>query len=222
MIGDTPMAFELVRDALAATLAANAVDRFSVDTFQRQSHAAEELVGKHRHVSVYYRQGNFEKGRSGWLQGPFKHAVTLSVELLLAAPASMDLNIMNDKTATPTQLMSALAASREAAEVANLAWDELARMLWQILISPLNDSLGLTTMVIEDRWISNVQKEHPAPMGEYVLLSGTMDYTCTIVETAVGDLGVPAGAGAFDTTLQETTDLTGAPLDPAAQGARST
>ena len=187
------MAFRTIRDAIIATLSSQAAGRFSLDTYQRQSHAAEALVGANRHVSVFYRSGAFEKARSGWLQGPFKHAMTFAVELLLAAPASMDLQVITDPAATPQQLMSALAASQEAADAANLSWDELAEIVWGILIDARNASLGLTTVGVEDRWISNVRKENPAPMGEYVLLSGSMDFTCTAVERAAGAVGVPAG-----------------------------
>jgi hypothetical protein len=217
------MAFEVVRDALTTTLKANTASRFSTDTFQRQSHGAEELVGNNRHVSVYYRSGQFEKGRSGMWAGPFKHSSTFAVELLLAAPSKADLNVLNPQNiadATPQQLMSALAAMQEAGEVANLAWDELARIVWQILMEPVNENLGLTGRVIEDRWISNISKEAPSPMGEYVLLGGTMDYTCTIVETVAGEIAVPGSLKAVDSTLTETIDLSGTPADPALQGAK--
>jgi hypothetical protein len=214
------MAFRTIKAALETTLVANAAARFSFEGFQRQSHTASELTGTNRHVSVYYRQGQFEKGRSGMWAGPFHHAMTFAVELVLAAPASMDLRVIDDPNASPQALMSALAASQEAAKVADQQWDELADIVWQILMDARNESLGLTTMVIEDRWISNVQKAEIAKMGEYVLLTGTMDYTCNAVESVTGETALPGSLLAVDSTLTETTDLTGAPLDPAAQGAK--
>ena len=215
------MAFRTVKTALQTLLDANAAGRFSVEGFQRQSHDAEGLVGTGRHVTVFYRSGAFEKSRSGWLQGPFKHAITFQVELKLAAPASADLTVLDPRVqATPQERMSALSAMSSAAANADDQWDELAEYVWGILIDPRNaDTLGGVN--IEDRWISNVSKENPSPLGEYVILSGTMDYTCTVVETPAGETPVTAGAGAVDVTLQETADPTGAPLDPAAQGAKA-
>jgi hypothetical protein len=214
------MTFEVIRDALKTTLTASASGRFNVDTFQRQSHAADELVGSNRHVSVFYRSGSFDKGRSAWLQGPFRHGMTFAVDLLLAAPAKMDLTVLKDPNATPQELMSALAALQEAGDVANLSWDELADIVWNILMDPRNSDLGLPAGTISDRWIANVQKESPAPMGEYVLLSGTMDFTCNAVETPAGEVGV-AAAGGVDISLTETADITGAGLDSAKQGVSS-
>lgn len=209
----------VVKQAILALLASQAAGRFSVEGFQRQSHAAEELIL--RHVTVFYRSGTFDKGRSGWLQGPFRHTMTFSIELQLAAPAKADLAALEDEHATAQALMSALAAVTSAAANADALWDELAGIIWGILIDPRNgDTLGGVT--IDDRWLPTIRKEAPSRTGELVLLTGAMDYTCTVVETADGEAGVPAGPNAIDTTLQETADPSGAPLDPAAQGARST
>lgn len=215
------MAFRTLKAALETLLDANANGLYSVEGFQRQSHDAEGLVGYGRHVTVFYRQGQFDKARSGWLQGPFKHAVTYQVELKLAAPAHADLTALDPRVpATPQERMSALAAMAPAAKVADDQWDELADLIWNILIAPANaDTLGGVN--IEDRWIANVQKEMPAPLGEYVLLAGTMDYTCTVIETPPGDSGIPAAANAIDTTLTGTADQTGAAVDPALQGAKT-
>jgi hypothetical protein len=217
----TPWLAPTIRNGLLALLAANSAGRFSVEGFQRQSHAADELEGNLRHVTVFYRGGQFDKSKSGWVAGPFKHAMTFQVELTLAAKATADLSALSDPNATAQQLMSALAASISASAQADTLWDELAGIIWGILMAPANvDAMGGVT--IEDRWVANIQKENPPPQGEMVILSGTMDYTCTVVETVIGDAGVPAGANAVDTTLQGTADLSGAPLDPAAQGAKST
>jgi len=203
----------VIRTAILSVLDAAAAGRFTVEGFQRQSHAAEELTL--RHVTVFYRQGQFDKSRSGWVQGPFRHNMTFSVELALAAPARMDLTIINDDTATPQTRMSALAASIEAAANADALWDELAGIIWDILIDPRNLSLGLP---ISDRWIPSIRKENPAPRGEFVLLTGSMDYTCEGVETPSGETGI-AGAG-IDLTQDQTADITGSAIDSAEQGAK--
>ncbi len=211
----------VVKNAILALLNANAASRFTVEGYQRQTHAAEELVGNLRHVSVFYRQGAFDKTASGWEQGPFKHGMTFAVELVLAAASSSDLSALNNPTATPQQRISALAASIEAAAAADALWDELAGIIWGILMDPVNDNLGLTTIGIADRWIASLSKSAPPTEGEFVLLAGTMDYTCTVNETPAGVTPVPAGVAAVDVTLNETADITGAAYDSAQQGAKS-
>jgi hypothetical protein len=217
------MLFRTVKQALETTLMSNANGQFTVEGYQRQSHAAEEILGTLRHVSVFYSRGAFDKARSGWLSGPWKHAMTFTVQLELSAQASMDLSVLNPNvTATGAQRMAALAASQTAGIVADEYWDQLAEIVWQILINPVNQQLGLTPPIgISDRWIDNISKEHPAPVGEYVILTGTMDYSCLGSETTAGVIGTPAGKNAIDVTLNETADITGAVYDPAQQGAKS-
>jgi hypothetical protein len=213
------MLFRTVKDGLNTLLADNAGGRFSVEGFQRQSHAAEEMVGQKRHVTVFYRSGQFDKSKSGWHAGPFKHAATYQVELTLAAPASADLSALTSANATPQQLMSALSAMQPAAKAADDLWDELGEYIYQILMDPRNsDTMG--GVPISDRWISNISKESPAPMGEYVLLGGTMDYTCTLTETPSGETGTPAGANAMDIDLTVTTPA-GTAADSAKAGAKA-
>ena len=210
----------IIREALLSLLEANASGRFSVEGFQRQSHDAESLLGNLRHVTVFYRSGQLDKARSGWLQGPFRHAMTFQVELKLAAQASADLRILMDPNATPQAFASALAASDSAAHQADILWDELSGILFGILLDPRN-SQTLGGVQISDRWISNINKESPPPVGEYVLLTGTMDYTCTVTESVAGEVGTPAGAGAVDVSLSVTSDPTGASPDPAKAGAKA-
>ena len=218
-----------VRNAILALLNANAAGQFTVEGYQRESHGVDEITGKLRHVSTFYRSGDFDKSKSGWVAGPFKHAMTFAVELLLAEPASMDLTVLDPKvSATPEQRASALAASIEAGANADVSWDELAGLVFNILTDPVNLQLGQTAVVIADRWISNLRKSAPAPVGDRVVLSGTMDYTCMVIETPTGATPVPAGANAVDVTVNETADVTydgtqsqSGKLDPAEQGAKS-
>ena len=220
----------VVKSAILALLAANSGAHFTVEGYQRQSHAAEEIAGQLRHVTVYYRSGAFDKAKSGWVAGPFKHAMTFAVELVLAAASTTDLSALTSPSASAQARMTALSASLTAAANADALWDELSGLVWNILVDPVNMQLGLTSPVIADRWISNIQKSSPPPQGEFVLISGTMDYTCTVVEQVVGATPVTAGANAIDVTLNETIDQTfvgsgtapdNAKLDPAKQGAKS-
>ena len=211
MAGFTKM--PVVREALKSILGAAAGGRYTVEGFQRQAHGAEEIVGNLRHVTVFYRQGAFDRSRSGWLQGPFQHGMTFAVQLQLAAPAKIDVaSIENAQSAQ--EFMSALGGMEEAAANADALWDELSGIVYGILMSPLNMIPGTA-----DRWISSIQKDNPAPRGEYVLLTGTMDYTCTGPETVTGAVGVAPTEG-VDIDLQATADITGATVDPAKAGAK--
>src|SRR5208282_5353987 len=98
------MLFRAVKAAIENTLQLNANGQFTVEGYQRQSHAAEEILGTLRHVSVFYSRGAFDKARSGWSAGPFKHAMTFSVQLELSAQASMDLSSLSPgSTATASE-----------------------------------------------------------------------------------------------------------------------
>jgi hypothetical protein len=215
------MAFRTVKSALETLLDSSAAGRYSVEGFHRQSHSAEEILSEKRHVSVFYRQGSFEKTRSGMYQGPFKHAAVFPIELKLAAPALADLTVLDPRVqATSQQRMSALSAMISAAKNADDLWDEVMDIVWNILMAPSNsDFIG--GINIEDRWIGSAQKENPSPLGEYVILTGTMEYGCTINELPAGDVGVPAGTGAVDVAIDGTADITGVTTDSAKQGARS-
>ncbi len=216
------MNYELVKAAILTTLAANvnggspSAPRFSLEGYQRQSHAAEEVEGALRHVSVYYRGGTWPKEDSGWYSGPFTHEARFAVEILLSARATMDLTVIESPTASDAQRMAALAASTEAASRADALWDEVAGIVWGILMDPRNMQLGLTTPIISERWIASTTKAEVVRMGGFVVLSGSMDYTCRFPETAPGETGVTAHD--IDHNLKVTTDQTGAVVDPAKAG----
>ncbi len=205
------MLFEQVKAALIQLLGAQAAGRYAVDGYRGQSRGAEAISGNLRHVTAYYRSGQFDKARSGWLQGPHRHAMTFAVELTLAAAARVDLSVLDDPEATPQARMSALAASLEAAANADSLWDELAGILWNILMDPRNAEPG--GLAVAERWVGSLQKDNPAPKGEFVLLSGSMDYTCSGVERPAGEAGVEAAS--IDVSL-ETSPPGGTPADAAA------
>jgi len=205
-----------VKTALVDLLGSSAAGRYVVEGYQKQTYGAEAISGQLRHVAVYYSGGQFDKARSGWMQGPFRHAMSFRVELVLAAAARMDLAILDDPGATAQARQSALAASFEAAAAADTLWDELAGLIWMSLMDPRNAYLG--GLAIAERWIGSIQKDNPSPRGEFVLLSGSMEYTCSGIETPSGESGVAMQA--IDVSLEETADLTGAGMDSAKQGAK--
>jgi hypothetical protein len=215
------MTFRSVPPALTATLGAAAASRFTVEGYDKQSHAVEELLNNLRHVTVLYSGGQMQRGASGWVSGPIQHECTFPVELLVAADAKADLTILNDPTSTALEYTSALAAMQPAAKRANDNWDELFDLVWNILMAPANLALGLAAGVVANRWCGNPQKVKPFSRGKYVLVSGNFDYSCNVQEYPTGVTPVPAGAGAVDTTIIATADVSGATVDTAKQGAQA-
>lgn len=215
------MAFRLVPTALASTLTAAAAGRYTVDGSDKQSHAAEEILNNLRHVTVLYRSGQLNRGASAWAGGPIQHECTFPVELLLSADAKADLAVLADPASTAPEYASALAAMQPASVRANDLWDELFDILWNILMAPANMGLGLADGLVANRWVGNPQKGKPFTRGKYVILPGTFDYTCTVQEYPPTTVPKPAGAGAIDTTITETADISGAITDPALQGAKA-
>jgi hypothetical protein len=217
------MQFRTIKTALTNLLGAQAAGRYTVEGYQRQSHSAEEILNNLRHVSVYYVSGAFPENESALEQGPYDHEMTFRVELLLSADSKADLTALTNANATAAQYAAALAASLPASANADSIFDELVDIVWNILIDTPNRDLGLAQYTIERRWIRNVQKEHPLPRGEYMVLAGTMDYVCRAIEKtgAVGVVITPAGAHALDASIGETADITGQTQDPALQGVKS-
>jgi hypothetical protein len=214
------MTFRTIPPALLVTLGAAAASRFTVEGYDKQSHAVEELLNDLRHVTVLYSSGQMQRAASAWVSGPVQHECTFPVELLVAADAKADLTVLNDTTSTALEYTSALAAMQPAAKRANDNWDELFDLVWNILMAPANMALGLAAGVVANRWCGNPQKAKPFSRGKYILVSGTFDYTCTVQEYPTGVVGV-AGES-VDLSMTVTADLEGTTSDPAKQGAEAT
>ena len=210
------MQFQTVKTALAALLAANAASLgYSIVGYQAQSHGAEEIANYQRHVEVYYGSGTFPRDKSS-IVGPFAHEVTYKVSLIISGTARADLSVLESPTATDAQRASALEASLAAADFADRLWDDLAAKVWNLLMMPANRSLGLDTGVVSDRYISNLKKNSPSRQGSFVILDGTMDYTCRVIETPTGETPVPGTT--IEAGIILTSDKTGTVLDSALQG----
>lgn len=188
------MNFEVVNQALTKLLGDSAADRYRVIGYQRSGKAASEIKGKNRVVQTYYAGGTFPE-TSGSLRRAPQHKMTFELALSVSAPAQADLRVINSDSAPAGQIAAALTAMQEAAYVADLAMDEFARILYQILMDALNLNLGLSKKVIQGRWVSQIQKNPPAPRGDLVVLTATMTYNCSTVEDIVGDTPVEMTEG---------------------------
>ena len=191
--------FRTVRDALNTLLGSAAAGRFAVVGFRRQGLDAAEIKGHARRVQVYYSQGDFPKS-AGRNTGPSQHDMTFNIDIQVSQPAAVDLNTINNPASSPSQIATALAAMQESAERADESFDELADILYQILMDGRNYDIGLGKGVVANRWINSIRKDDPQPMGGLVVLTGRLEYVCRTVEEITGDTGV-ALTGGIDVTL---------------------
>jgi hypothetical protein len=180
------MTFRLVKSALVDLLAANAGGAFRVEGAQQQAQDANEFTGVKRSVRVFYSSGNFPKS-GGSANGPFDHDLRFGLQLTVVQPASVDLAVLEDPTATGSQRVAALAASDAAADLADASFDEFADLVFQIIMDARNEDLGLPAYTVGSRWIESVTKNNIDPLGEYVALTGTVSFTCSVEETNSGE-----------------------------------
>jgi len=182
------MTFRTVKTALTDLLGDNAAGRFRVIGYQEQAKATGELKNNDRLVQVYYSDGEFPKG-SGRIRGEKRHDATYQIDLSASAPATGDLSVLESDTATAAQKASAIAAIREASEMADQRIDVLIDLVFNILMDARNEGLLLDNGVISSRWIPGIQKDTIVEKGDLVLKTANLKYTCTVQEPVSGATG---------------------------------
>lgn len=207
-----------VKAALVATLGANALGRWTTVGYAAQSVAAEGTLNNLRRVTVYYGSGAFPESRSPRVPGPWRHDMTFRVGLLVSADAKADLSVLDNAGSTPVQRAAALTAALAAAHRLDSLWDELASLVYDVLMRPSNLDLG--GLPLADRWVGGVRKGEVEEHGSLVVLGGTIDYTCAAYEVATGV--TPVAGESVDLSVTVSGDITGAAVDPAKQGAEAT
>lgn len=214
------MSFRTLKASAVALLGAAAAGRFRVVGYKQRATSADEAAGVLRTVQVFYSGGQFPKNAGGSM-GPVMHDVTLKVELIAAAAANGDLAALASPDSTAQEFSDALESFQESSEAADIAIDELADIVYQILMDGRNISLGLSTGDVANRWIQSIDKNAPNAKGEYVVMSASMDLTCRVAETLTGDPGVAADAvnGAVLTEI-ETNMFNSDSADPAPSAVR--
>lgn len=190
------MQFQTVRDAIEATLVADAATRYQVVGYQEQASSAEERIVPT--VAVYYGSGDFPKS-GGSIAGPNKHDATFRLEFTAAARAKGDLATMQNDLATEAQLAAALTSFQNAALAADRIIDQLFSDVYGVIMDARNEFFGLTVGDLSSRWIGQINKDNPVPKGETVVLTGSAQLTCTLEETVLGETGTPANE--FDTVI---------------------
>ncbi|MEE9499599.1 MAG: hypothetical protein V3V24_09700 [Nitrospinaceae bacterium] len=202
------MMFRVLKENLEEILLASATTGcYEVVGYQVQGVAADEVLGPKRRVQVFYDSGDFLKSKAAISGGPTQHEIAYRVELTVAAESKANLAVINDAGATAAEKAAAIEAFQTAAAVADESIDEFFDIVYQILMDSRNEDIGTEgpPWKVSSRWVGAMRKDNPLDQGEYVVLTGTIEFTCMTVEEVLGDTGTPAGTGAYD----QTTDLEG-------------
>lgn len=196
------MAFRIIKNSLINNVLGPAeLGRFRTIGYQRQGKSAEEVKDSGRTVQAFYSGGEFSRGAG--VRGPKQHDITFRIELTAGAAAKADMALINSPTATPVQIALAMADFQEASALADESFDELADIVFQILMDARNIDLGLPKGIVSNRWVGRITKDDALPRGENVILTGSMVLTCRAAEVVAG------ATGAIGTTYDVTVDIQG-------------
>lgn len=182
------MTFRTVKTAIVDLLSDNAAGRFRVIGKQIMSKSADEIRDNDRLVQVYFSDGSFPKS-AGRMHGSKTHDVTIEIDLSGCASATGDLSVLDSPDATAIQKAGAIAAIREASDVADQIIDELIDAVYNILMDARYEGLLLPKGTISSRWIDRIQKDTLIERGEFVVKTANMKYTCRVQEYVSGDIG---------------------------------
>jgi hypothetical protein len=193
------MMFRTVKTAIANLLDDNSGSLFRVIGHTRQTENADEYLGNDRLVHVYYSEGEFPKN-AGRQRGDKVHNLTLNIDLSASAMAKGDISVIDNPAATAIQKAAAIASIKDASEEADRQIDELIEYVWNILMDARNQDIGLEDYDISSRWIDRIQKDTNLKLGDLVVKTANLKYTCRVMETVTGAIGNEPDKVVFDST----------------------
>jgi len=182
------MIFRQLKSNLIDILGAAELGRYRTIGYQRQVKAASEALDNSRLVQVYYSSGEFPRS-AGRSYGSVQHDITFNVDLTVSRAAEGDLSVITNPMSSQAQIAAALIAFNEASGLADESLDELADIIFSVLMDARNIDYGLPVGSVSNRWIDRISKDNPEPRGEYVILTGSLRLTCRAVENIAGDTG---------------------------------
>jgi hypothetical protein len=175
-----------VKAALADLLEASAAGRYRVARSVKRLADAEDVLALPL-ITVYYDRGNFPEGKSS-IQGPYQHEADLRVDILTAAAAEMDLTLLTNG-GTQEQITAALAAKTDAEVLAEAKADEIAGIVFDVIMRPENRKLGLG--YDPARRITSYTRGKPHDTGAIVLLGAYFTVTVRVPEYTAQETGKP-------------------------------
>ena len=183
------MNFRNIKTALVTLLGNEAAGRYRTIGYQKQGQDADKVKDSNRTVQVYYSRARFPQSAGG-ISGPVKHNMTFRLDLMVSSAAKGDLATLKNPTATPAQIQTALNGFQQAAELADNSMSELIDILYQVIMDAEHVDLDQATYLVSSRWVDDVEVDEPLPRGQVVVLTGSMQFTCSMDEQVSGDPGV--------------------------------
>jgi hypothetical protein len=181
------MNFRTLKSNIQDILADAAAGRFRVIGHSSQARSAIEVIGVKRSVQVYFYLGEMDRGQNASSIGTVQHDVTIKIELTVGAATKVDLSILSVDGVTPAQIASAIDAFQEGSAIADDNMDELFDIVWNVVMESAADDFGMTKGDISNIWIGSLSKDDPLPRGEYAVLTGSMNITARVTESATGN-----------------------------------
>lgn len=184
---DTQMNFEIVRDALRATLEAGSISgghpgRFRVPGSPKQRTGDNEILNLNRSVQIYYFSGDFENSSKQELN----HDAKFEIKLNCSSDTKADLATFEDELSTSEEIQTAFAAVELATDRVEDSMDELWRMVIQILKDPKNQYFGLAKGAVSTVRMPNFVKSDIMEKGDLVTLTAKGTLSCNMDETLIG------------------------------------
>jgi hypothetical protein len=200
------MNFETLKSNIVTILGNAAAGRYRVVGYQTVARDVDEFKDSDRLVKVYFSEDQFPKNQSA-LVGNISSEPVFMVELIVSKSAKGDLATLENPASTPAQLQTALANVKLAEDEADTSWDELAGIVYQVLMDANNIDFDLPKGTIASRWLDNFKKDEPGQIGittgilggKLILVTGSARFTCVLDESIVGDTGTAGDT--IDTAL---------------------
>ena len=190
------MGFRTIKDAIATLLSDNAVaGGYRVVGYDDDAVDAEYLKDTNRLVQVYAQSGEFPRS-GGAMVGSVTHDLTINIDLTTAKAASADLTVLDNPNSSAAEFAAALAAQQNASDLADADIDEFVDYVYQLLMSPVNQDMGLDIGFITNRWIPRWSKGKPMPRGGNVIMTATLDIEMRTSEDLIGETPTVATEGA--------------------------
>lgn len=200
------MNFRILKASIVNLLGNAAGGEFRVIGYQKQAQEAFHIKDTDRSVQVFYAEGDYPKS-AGSLNGPMMHDMTFNLDITVSKACKGDLATLENSSATALQLQTALTNLKIAEDGVDDSWDEIADLIYQILMDARNLDLGLEPTKVANRWVDRALKDPLMTRGELVVLTGSMKLTCRMPEEVLGEVGSPLMV--FDTGIEIDGDVVG-------------
>lgn len=190
------MNFRVVNAAIIKLLGDSAASRYRVIGYQKQGADASGVRGDNRSVQSYFSTGDFANSARR------QNELTFTIGLSVSAASRLDLAVINNPASTTQQITAAMSAMQDAAYCADVLIDELADIVYQILMDGNNYDFGLSVGTVSSRQVSTIRKDPPLPAGSLVTLTGAIELRCRVSEDVGGAVPVAAEPPVVVTNLE--------------------